>query len=255
MKHARFATTVLTFAALLLATHLARADCTDGSCPKEVSQAMAVSAPSRPLVFSFALRSLSYVPSARDRFDGHVQSSAMGYQFSGDSLGDSALRAFGAEIGADYAVTPLVYVGAAAAWGEGEWSATPFSAGNMTVQPRGTVDSHMWLTGVRAGVRLPLGPVSVRAELLAGAQWMLLDQLASTGSAAAAGAAAPSMTASAQSVAWLLEPRAAVDLWTTPYTVLSAFGTMPGFDARGANGGLLFAWHLRSFDGRYSGVL
>ena len=63
------------------------------------------------------------------------------------------------------------------------------------------------------------------------------------------------MTATASTVTWLLEPRVAVDLWTTPYTAVSVFGTMPGFDSRAANGGVAFAVHLRSFDGRYVGVL
>lgn len=247
MKYARTAIAATIATAAVLVAREAQADCTDGSCPREVAQAMADSSARRPLVLSVGLRSLSYVPSSRDRFDGDIQASPMGYQFSGDSLGDSTVRAYGGEIGADLAVTPLVYVGAAAAWGEGAWSATPFPAGALTIEPRGTVDVHMWQTGLRAGVRLPLGPISVRAEVLGGAEWLSLQQLALQG--------AGSMTATAASVTWLVEPRVAVDLWTTPYTVLSAFGTMPDFDSRGANGGLLFAWHVRSFDGRYSGVL
>ncbi|MGH7294571.1 MAG: hypothetical protein ACRELB_06555, partial [Polyangiaceae bacterium] len=86
-----------------------------------------------------------------------------------------------------------------------------------------------------------------------GAQLVALQQLGTaTGATGATGA---TMSCGASTVAWLVEPRAAVDLWITPYTVLSAFAAMPGVDARAANGGLLFAWHLRSFDGRYSGVL
>ena len=103
------------------------------------------------------------------------------------------------------------------------------------------------LTGVRAGVRLPLGPLSVRGEMLGGAEWISLQQYASIGQG--------SMTANATTVTWLLEPRVAVDLWTTPYTAVSVFGTMPGFDSRAVNGGVAFAVHLRSFDGRYVGVL
>jgi hypothetical protein len=140
-----------------------------------------------------------------------------------------------------------VYLGAAAAWGEGSWSAPPFAAGSMTIQPRATVNAQLWQTGLRAGARLPLGPVSLRAEVLGGAQWIALQQFAS--------ATGDPMTADASSVAWLVEPRAAVDLWTSPYTVVSVFGTMPQFDSRAANAGVMFAWHLRSFDGRYAGVL
>jgi hypothetical protein len=233
--------------ALELMARVAAADCTDPSCPKEVSQAMAASGTRYPLVLSVGLRSLSYQPSSRDRFDGGVQTSATGYQFTGDALGDSTVRSYGAELGLDWAFTSFVYAGAAAAWGEGAWSAPPFAAGGLTIDPRATVNAHMWLTGVRAGVRLPLGPLSVRGELLGGAEWISLQQYASVGQS--------SMTATATTVTWLLEPRVAVDLWTTPFTALSVFGTMPGFDSRAANGGVAFAVHLRSFDGRYVGVL
>ena len=95
--------------------------------------------------------------------------------------------------------------------------------------------------------RLPLGPISLRGELLAGAEWIALQTYALSGPTA--------MAADASTVTWLLEPRVAVDLWTTPFTVLSVFGTMPGFDSRATNGGVAFAVHLRSFDGRYVGVL
>jgi hypothetical protein len=230
-----------------LTVRRADADCTDPSCPKEVSQAMAASGTRYPLVLSVGLRSLSYEPSSRDRFDGSVQTSPAGYQFTGDALGDSAVRAYGAEVGLDWAFTSFVYAGAAAAWGEGAWSAAPFNAGALTIDPRATVNAHLWLTGVRAGVRLPLGPLSVRGEMLGGAEWISLQQYASIGQG--------SMTANATTVTWLLEPRVAVDLWTTPYTAVSVFGTMPGFDSRAVNGGVAFAVHLRSFDGRYVGVL
>jgi hypothetical protein len=233
--------------ASVLMARSAAADCADLSCPKEVSQAMAASGTRYPLVLSVGLRSLSYEPSSRDRFDGMVQTSPTGYQFTGDALGDSAVRAYGAELGLDWAFTSFVYAGAAAAWGEGAWSAAPFTAGGLTIDPRATVNAHMWLTGLRAGIRLPLGPLSVRGEVLGGAEWVSLQQYASVGPS--------SMTATATTVAWLIEPRVAVDLWTTPFTALSVFGTMPGFDSRAVNGGVAFAVHLRSFDGRYVGVL
>ncbi|HEX3345110.1 MAG TPA: hypothetical protein VHS09_11090 [Polyangiaceae bacterium] len=235
------------FMAWALAARVAVADCMDPSCPKEVSQAMAASGTRYPLVLSVGLRSLSYFPSSHDRFDGSVQTSPAGYQFTGDALGDSAVRAYGAELGLDWAFSSFFYAGAAAAWGEGAWSAPSFTTGAMTIDPRATVNAHMWLTGARAGVRLPLGPLSVRGELLGGAEWVSLQQYASI--------AQSTMTANASTVTWLLEPRLAVDLWTTPFTAVSVFAAMPGFDSRAANGGILFAVHLRSFDGRYVGVL
>jgi hypothetical protein len=248
MMRSRTCTALLVATVSILSTRAAAADCADKSCPTAVSQAMAQSSGRLPLVLSIGVRSLSYAPSSHDRFDGNVASSPTGYSFNGDALGDTPLRAYGVEIGADYALTPLVYAGLATAWGEGSWSAQPFQAGGVTVSPRATVNSHMWLTGARAGVRLPLGPVSLRAEVLGGAQWMDLQQFATTTTGG-------QMSADATTVAWLVDPRVAADLWVTPYVVVSAFAAMPELDTRAANGGLLLAWHLRSFDGRYSGVL
>lgn len=249
MMPSRTCAAILAASASIFSARVATADCAgaDKSCPTPVSQAMAQSGGRFPLILSFGFRTMSYAPSSSDRFDGNVQASPMGYSFNGDALGDSPLRAYGLELGADYALTPLVYAGLATAWGEGSWSAQPFEAGGVTVSPRATVNAHMWLSGVRAGVRLPLGPVSLRAEVLGGAQWIDLQQFASMG--------VGQMTADATTVEWLAEPRVAADLWVTPYLVVSAFGAMPGFDTRAANGGLLLAWHWRSFDGRYSGVL
>lgn len=250
MMRSRTCATLLVVGAVgILTTRTAAADCTGGdkSCPAVVSQAMASSSTRLPLILSIGVRSLSYAPSSHDRFDGNVQASPMGYAFNGDALGDAPLRAYGLEVGADYALTPLIYAGVATAWGEGTWSAQPFQADGVTVSPRATVNSHMWLTGVRAGVRLPLGPVSFRAELLGGAKWIDLQQFA--------GMAGGQMTADATTVSWLVEPRVSADLWVTPYLVVSAFAAMPEANAQAANGGLMLAWHWRSFDGRYSGVL
>ncbi|HEY8088769.1 MAG TPA: hypothetical protein VIF09_13010, partial [Polyangiaceae bacterium] len=218
MSHARIAKGAAlagVIGAILSAAGTARADCTDGSCPRDVAQAMSESGARRPLVLSFGLRSLSYMPSSRDRFDGNLSAGPMSYQFNGDSLGGDPVRTFGGEVGADLLLTPFVYIGAAGAWGEGSWSTTPFAAGDVMVQPRGTINAHIWQTGLRAGVRIPLGPITARAELLGGAQWISLEQQAVS--------TTMQMVGGASTVTWLVEPRAAVDLWTTPYTVLSAF--------------------------------
>lgn len=239
----------LVTATALVSTRVAAADCAgaDKSCPTTVSQAMAQSGNRFPLILSVGVRSLSYAPSSHDRFDGNISSSPMGYAFNGDALGDSPLRAYGLELGADYALTPLIYAGIATAWGEGSWSSQGFQSGGVSISPRATVNSHMWLSGARVGVRLPLGPVSFRAEVLGGAQWIDLQQFA--------GMAGSQMTADASTVAWLVEPRVSADLWVTPYLVVSAFAAMPEANTQAANGGLMLAWHWRSFDGRYSGVL
>jgi hypothetical protein len=247
MKRSTIGAALALGAACILSGRAAAADCADQSCPREVSTAMAASATRLPLVLSVGLRTLTYSPSARDRFDGGVQSSSSGYEFMGDALGNSPLRAYGPEIGIDWAFSPFAYIGADASWGTGSWWSQPFAAGQTMVGPRGTVNEQMWLSGLRAGVRLPLGPVSLRTELLGGAEWVSLEQYAT--------AAGGQALANAQSVFWLVEPRVAADLWVSPFVALSAFATMPGFQPQATNAGVAVAWHPRSFDGRYIGVL
>lgn len=97
MKDARIARGAAVAAAIgaILSARSAWADCTDGSCPRDVAQAMAESGSRRPLVLSFGLRSLSYMPSSRDKFDGSLSAGPMTYQFNCDSLGSDPVRAWG----------------------------------------------------------------------------------------------------------------------------------------------------------------
>jgi hypothetical protein len=195
-----------------------------------------------PIVATLTLRSISYSPSAHDSFDGNVESSSLAYKFGGNAFG-SPLRTFGAEMGLFWYPTPFTYVGPALGFGEGKYSGGSFVANALTIEPRDSLNVTTTAVGGVVGLRLPLGPISLRGELFAGADFLSIDQYAQNGSTL--------LTATSSATSFLLEPRAAVDLWATPFVTVSLFGAMPSFDARAMDGGIVLAGHLRAFDGRY----
>jgi hypothetical protein len=195
-----------------------------------------------PLVLTLSFRSLSYSPSSHDSFDGNVETSPLAYKFSGDALG-GAVRAYGFEMGLYWYPTPFTYLGPSLGLGWGKHNGGSFVSDALTIEPRDSINVSVTTFGGVAGLRLPLGPVSVRAEMLAGGDWISIDQYASN--------AANRLTSTASAVAPLLEPRAAIDLWVTPFATVSLFGAMPSFDPRATDVGLVLSGHLRAFDGKY----
>lgn len=185
----------------------------------------------------------AYAPSGA-AFDGNVESSPLAYHFSGNALGPSAVETYGLELGALWFPTPYTYVGPAVAFGFGYSGATPAVAGGLSLQPRGTLNASITDLGLVAGLRLPLGVFSLRADVLAGGQWISIDQYVQSGSS--------SLTATASSTVLLVEPRVSLDLWANPYFTVSAVAAMPNFDERALSGGLMLAGHFRAFDGKSS---
>jgi hypothetical protein len=194
-----------------------------------------------PFVATLTLRSLSFAPSARDSFDGDVATSPLAYKFSGDALGN--LRTYGVEMGLFWYPTPFTYVGPSLGLGTGTYSGPSFVADSLTIEPRDTLNLSVTTLGAVGGLRLPLGLVSLRAELLAGGSWISIDQYALN--------AANRLTATATTTSWRIEPRATLDLWATPFATVSLFGAMPSFDSRSFDAGLVLSGHLRAFDGRF----
>ncbi len=194
-----------------------------------------------PLVATLGLRSLSYVPSMGGTFDGNVETSPLAYSFPGQSLGASAVRTYGPAAGLAWYPIPFVYVGAELAFGWGQWSGAGFSTSNLAISSRGTLDASMIDYGALAGLRLPLGTLSLRGEMLVGGSTVSIDQYAQNGS--------NQLTATASATVLLLEPRAALDVWISPTVTLSLFGSMPAFEPDAVNAGVILSMHLRAFDG------
>lgn len=194
-----------------------------------------------PLVATVGFRSLSYVPAMGGTFDGNVETSPLAYSFPGQSLGAGSLRTYGMELGLDWVPVPFAYAGVSLAFGFGQWNGTGFNASNLGITSRGSLDASMFDYGALAGLRLPLGTVSLRGEMLVGGSSVSIDQYAQSGNS--------QLTATASTTVLLLEPRAALDVWVTPTITLSLFGSMPAFVPEAVNGGVILSMHLRAFDG------
>ncbi|HEY8091131.1 MAG TPA: hypothetical protein VIF09_24880 [Polyangiaceae bacterium] len=195
-----------------------------------------------PIVATLSLRSISYSPSSRDSFDGNVETSPLAYKFGGNAFG-APIRTYGIEMGLFWYPTPFTYLGPALGLGEGKYAGGPFTADALTIEPRDSLNATTTTFGGVAGLRLPLGSVSLRGELFAGGDWLSIDQYASN--------ATNRLTATSSATVLLIEPRAALDLWATPFLTVSLFGAMPAFDPRATDAGLVLSGHLRAFDGRY----
>jgi hypothetical protein len=139
-----------------------------------------------------------------------------------------------------YVLGPL-YAGIEWGWGFGHNRFPPFTFSGTTFTPSGGLLNTITETaGGLAGVRLPLGRVSLRVEEHAGGKWISLGVEAPKGDATFGGARA------------VLETRALIDVWVTPNVTFSAYGATDALDPRQQNIGLVVDWHLRSFDGAFA---
>lgn len=176
-----------------------------------------------------------------DDFDpaGHTfETQRIGYanitgQFSGDQL--APMRGNGFYIDVRLHVNPTFYAGVdlRAAWGDAPTA--PFAYAGSTAM---TWDSSwlMTMAGV-AGARIPLGRISLRAEVVAGLHGATVSSHA--------------MDVGASTVAPLVEPRIAADLWLSPWWAFEAMAGANALDRSEHVFGVGLALHLQAFDGRF----
>lgn len=154
-------------------------------------------------------------------------------QFSGDRI--APMHGNGFYVDVRMHATPWLYGGLdlRAAWGDAPAATFAFAGGQMA-----TWDSAWLVTmaGV-AGARIPLGRISLRGEVVAGLH------------GASLGNSSTSMTAS--TVAPLVEPRVAADLWLSPWWALEATAGANALDRSERMFGVGLALHLQAFDGRF----
>ena len=196
------------------------------------------------LTFALGLRTLSLDPKRGGKLDGNVESSPLAYHYDASQLGDAVPRFYGFETSVTYAPIPFAYFGALVAAGVGGSPSSPLAANGLTVTPRGSLGAFQILYGGVLGARLPLGPVSLRAELFAGGQSVTFSQYASDG--------ARELTATASLSRAYVEPRAALDVWVSPFATVSAVAGFPSGNLAAMNGGIAFSGHFRAFDGSFS---
>ncbi|MBV8762954.1 MAG: hypothetical protein JO257_37055 [Deltaproteobacteria bacterium] len=222
---------------LLAAPSLARAD--DGSCRDDEANRESCSA----LWPTNNGRSPGTVTSGfvTDDFDpaGHsFEEKRIGYasttgQFSGDHL--SPMHGNGFYIDVRLHPNPTFYVGVdlRAAWGDAPTAPFAFAGGTPMSWDSAWL---MTMAGV-AGARIPLGRISLRAEVVAGLHGATLSSHA--------------MDTSASTVAPLVEPRIAADLWLSPWWAVEAMAGANALDRSEHVFGVGLALHLQAFDGRF----
>lgn len=110
--------------------------------------------------------------------------------------------------------------------------------GDLVVQPSG---GGYLVTGLLAGVRVPMGDLELRAEAVAGVRMMTVNVTSRMGECVDESAVSD--------IAPMVETRLGAATWLSPWLTLSAsVGTSP-IDRSAVSGGIALEGHLRAFDG------
>jgi hypothetical protein len=195
-----------------------------------------------PISTSVGARTMTYLPAHSGAFDGNVETSPIAYHFPATQLQTPALRTYGFE--ANVLVVPwrYVYAGLTAGIGWGQFDGAPIVANGLTVQPGVFPNVTQIAAGGVVGLRVPLGPVAIRAGATLGLDSLSLSQYASTSGSNA-------LTATGSATGFLLEPRVDVDWFATPFCSAGVFVTMPYLEPEATNVGLSLTLHIRDYGG------
>lgn len=199
-----------------------------------------------PITFGIGARYLGFAPT------GHVFSGNLGkkpnltsFEYNGSSLGDAPIGAGGIGFRATGYLLPGVYVGIEYGFAMGRNERASFSAGGASFRStQKLIDTASFGGGALAGLRLPLGRLSARAEISLGGESVNLFQSVVKGAQA-------SDSVAVAAAAWAIVPRAAVDLWVTPWMTVSGTYGRNLLDHGSQIGSLWLTWHGRSYDGSY----
>lgn len=226
----------LAIVVLLAAPAVARADdnddCRGTDANDESCSALWPSHEGRaPAVVTSGWVTDSFDPAGHTFDEKRVGTANLTGQFSGDRI--APMRGNGFYVDVRVHATPWLYAGVdlRAAWGDAPSATFAFAGGEMASWNSAWL---MTMAGV-AGVRVPLGRVSLRGEVVGGIH----------------GASLSNGTMSASTVAPLVEPRIAADLWLSPWWALEATAGANALDRSEQVFGLGLALHLQAFDGRF----
>jgi hypothetical protein len=160
--------------------------------------------------------------------------------FDGTQRSSSLVRTWGAELRAHGFFTQGIYAGLELALAFGGSNQGPFEVAGHEISGSMAVVQVRFLPVV--GLRVPLGPLSLRTEIALGGQVRSFHQEARLSSS-------KTVRIAAVSGATVLEPRMILDFWTGPKTTVSAWAGLNALRFRDHAIGLAFAFHGRSFDG------
>jgi hypothetical protein len=164
------------------------------------------------------------------------------HTFDGSALGGGTAELGGFGLRVDGRVAGPFYIGVRVfALQFGSLTTRGFFADGVTFQPGNAFAYRFIPPEAFVGARLPLSWVALRAEFGVGGQFEGLSPLRSD--AGDLGATA---------VDWLVETRAAVDVFFTPRVTVSAFGGFNLLDTAEHSLGVQVGFHVRSFDGAFA---
>lgn len=201
-----------------------------------------------PVVVGTGLWSGHVVPSNRNWSGTFGKDAPIKFSLPGQQLGMKSVDDVGFDFRMHGYATKTFYLGVdwALALGRVKTNITPREGFEM--RDKGSLNYiHAKLATV-LGARLPLGPLSLRLEALIGVQ---IASVSLEGRSVTANGHGDWLKGSFSSVAFLLEPRVAVDVWTTPWSTISAWGGGSVLFPAERSMGLTIALHGRAFDGRF----
>ncbi len=167
------------------------------------------------------------------------------FSLPGERLGATSLGGVGFNLRLEAFVWSWIYVGVEWGLAFGHNQVADFSAPvkNAPAQFSGSdaaVNTVMFHAGAFAGLRIPLGRISLRLEGLGGANTATVNLHSSQGDYLANAARGSLM------------PRAIVDVWASPNVTMSVFGGFNALDTQERTLGVMLELHMRSFDGAFS---
>lgn len=197
-----------------------------------------------PVVFGVGVWSGHVVPSGRSWSGSFGKDNPIKFSIPGQHLGMSTVNDFGLDFRLHGFVSRTFYVGLDWAIALGRVHTNVVPREGFEMRDKGSINYvHARIASVVGG-RVPLGPLSLRLETLIGLQ---IASVSLEGRKTGGDWVQGSFT----SAALLLEPRVAVDLWTTPWSTITAWGSTNLMFPTDRGMGLSIALHGRAFDGHF----
>jgi hypothetical protein len=197
-----------------------------------------------PVLFGMSFYGGQYAVDGREFEGKFTKKGPILYRYDGRQLGVPWIGGLGLDFRMGGYFTPWFYT--TFEWGMALGSADTrsYDSDGYRLSDKGGIDTFIFHGGFVPGVRAPLGRIALRFEVLLGLHAASIAQRAVRPGEDKSG--------SASDVQGLFMPRAAVDLWVTPWTTFSVFGGMNPWNTIDRQAGITFTWHLRAFDGQFS---
>jgi len=177
---------------------------------------------------------------------GSLGKNSSGFGVAGGDMGIRAIDAMGFDFRFVGHASQHIYLGLDWGLAFGAIGSTVAPTEGYSFRDAKTLDFIQARTSFVLGGRVPLGRLSLRLETLIG-----ID-IASVGVDMRKGDNGEWTRGSITSVGLLLEPRLACDLWTGPWSTVSAWAGTNFLHPNDRSMGVTFAIHGRSFDGKLS---